>query len=94
MLQRARAALPRNATITAALDQLEAVATAIVESGAQCSLDLADLPGLDYHTGLVFVAYLQGTTHVSSPAAAATTASAKRSPGQCPRTAGDRFLVR
>ncbi|HOB01033.1 MAG TPA: ATP phosphoribosyltransferase regulatory subunit [Casimicrobium huifangae] len=64
VLQRARAALPRNATITAALDQLEAVATAITESGAQCSLDLADLPGLDYHTGLVFVAYLQGTTHV------------------------------
>jgi ATP phosphoribosyltransferase regulatory subunit len=22
------------------------------------------LPGLDYHTGLVFVAYLQSTTHV------------------------------
>jgi ATP phosphoribosyltransferase regulatory subunit len=64
VLQRARAALPRNATITAALDQLEAVATAITEAGAQCSLDLADLPGLDYHTGLVFVAYLQNTTHV------------------------------
>ena len=64
VLQRARAALPRNATITVALEQLEAVAVAITESGAQCSLDLADLPGLDYHTGLVFVAYLQGTTHV------------------------------
>ena len=64
VLQRARAALPRNATITAALDQLEAVAAAIADAGAQCSLDLADLPGLDYHTGLVFVAYLSGTTHV------------------------------
>ncbi len=64
VLQRARAALPRNATITAALDQLDAVATAITDAGAQCSLDLADLPGLDYHTGLVFVAYLSGTTHV------------------------------
>ncbi len=64
VLQRARAALPRNATISAALDQLEAVAAAITDAGAQCSLDLADLPGLDYHTGLVFVAYLQRTTHV------------------------------
>ena len=64
VLQRARAALPRNATITAALDQLDAVATAISEAGAQCSLDLADLPGLDYHTGLVFVAYLADTSHV------------------------------
>jgi len=64
VLQRARAALPRNATISAALDQLEAVAAAVTDAGAQCSLDLADLPGLDYHTGLVFVAYLQGTTHV------------------------------
>jgi ATP phosphoribosyltransferase regulatory subunit len=64
VLQRARAALPRNAEITAALDQLEAVAAAVMDAGAQCSLDLADLPGLDYHTGLVFVAYLQGTTHI------------------------------
>ena len=64
VLQRARAALPRNATITAALDQLDAVASAITEAGAQCSLDLADLPGLDYHTGLVFVAYLADTSHV------------------------------
>lgn len=64
VLQRARAALPRNAAITAALDQLEAIAAGITEAGAQCSLDLADLPGLDYHTGLVFVAYLQNTTQV------------------------------
>jgi ATP phosphoribosyltransferase regulatory subunit len=64
VLQRARAALPRNAEITGSLDQLDAVATAVEKSGAQCSLDLADLPGLDYHTGLVFVAYLQNTTHI------------------------------
>ncbi|MCC7067944.1 MAG: ATP phosphoribosyltransferase regulatory subunit [Burkholderiales bacterium] len=64
VLQRARAALPRVTTITVALDQLETIAAAIVDAGAQCSLDLADLPGLDYHTGLVFVAYLQGTTTV------------------------------
>jgi ATP phosphoribosyltransferase regulatory subunit len=63
VLQRARAVLPRNADIAAALDQLEAVAAAIAEAGAQCSLDLADLPGLDYHTGLVFVAYLQNSAH-------------------------------
>jgi ATP phosphoribosyltransferase regulatory subunit len=65
VLQRARAVLPRNVDITAALDQLEAVAAAIAESGAQCSLDLADLPGLDYHTGLVFVAYLQNNSHAA-----------------------------
>jgi ATP phosphoribosyltransferase regulatory subunit len=64
VLQRARAVLPRNVEITAALDQLEAVAQAISKSNAQCSLDLADLPGLDYHTGLVFVGYLQNTTHI------------------------------
>jgi ATP phosphoribosyltransferase regulatory subunit len=70
VLQRARAALPRNAEITAALDQLEAVANAVEASGAQCSLDLADLPGLDYHTGLVFVAYLQNTSQSTSPVVA------------------------
>ncbi|TAG78389.1 MAG: ATP phosphoribosyltransferase regulatory subunit [Burkholderiales bacterium] len=64
VLQRARAALPRNATVSGALDQLEAVSSAIEAAGAQCSLDLADLPGLDYHTGLVFVAYMQNTSHV------------------------------
>jgi ATP phosphoribosyltransferase regulatory subunit len=64
VLQRARAALPRNADVTAALDQLEAVSKAVEAAGAQCSLDLADLPGLDYHTGLVFVAYMQNTSHV------------------------------
>ncbi len=66
VLQRARASLPRNADVTAALDQLDAVSAAIVDSGAQCSLDLADLPGLDYHTGLVFVAYLQNTSPTTS----------------------------
>jgi ATP phosphoribosyltransferase regulatory subunit len=66
VLQRARTVLPRNATIVAALDQLEAVASAIEAAGAQCSLDLADLPGLDYHTGLVFVAYLQNSAATES----------------------------
>jgi ATP phosphoribosyltransferase regulatory subunit len=64
VLRRARATLPSNAEIVSALDQLEAVAKAVEAAGAHCSLDLADLPGLDYHTGLVFVAYMQSTSYV------------------------------
>jgi ATP phosphoribosyltransferase regulatory subunit len=64
VIAEARTVLPDNAAIRAALTQLEVVCNAIEGSGAQCSVDLADLPGLDYHTGLVFVAYLQDTTHI------------------------------
>ncbi len=64
VLADARKTLPANAEINTALDQLETVCDAVETAGAKCSVDLADLPGLDYHTGLVFVAYLSETSHV------------------------------
>ncbi len=64
VLSEARKSLPHHKDVTAALDQLEKVCTTIEAAGAKCSVDLADLPGLDYHTGLVFVAYLSETSHV------------------------------
>ncbi len=64
VLANARESLPSNSDIDAALDQLTKVCAAVEAKGAKCSVDLADLPGLDYHTGLVFVAYLSDTSHV------------------------------
>lgn len=63
-LAEARNVLPATDEVSAALDQLAHVCAAVETAGAKCSVDLADLPGLDYHTGLVFVAYLSETSHV------------------------------
>jgi ATP phosphoribosyltransferase regulatory subunit len=64
VLSEARTTLPKSTEISAALSQLTDVCMAVEAAGTKCSVDLADLPGLDYHTGLVFVAYLSETSHV------------------------------
>lgn len=64
VLARARAVLPADPAILAALDELDAIAAALPD--LPLSFDLADLRGYDYHSGLVFAAFC-GT----SPAAVA-----------------------
>jgi ATP phosphoribosyltransferase regulatory subunit len=58
ILAKSRAVLPDIEEIRAALDDLEALAANC--SGVTMSIDLAELRGLHYHTGIVFAAYCQG----------------------------------
>ena len=57
-LERARATLPRLAGVTAALDDLDALA----QSAGSCdvTIDLADLRGSHYESGAMFAAYVPG----------------------------------
>lgn len=57
IIDRARARLPKLPRIGAALDQLAAIAEG---SGADVSIDLADLHGYRYLTGLTFAAHVEG----------------------------------
>lgn len=57
VIERARASLPELPAITAALDELQRLATG---SGASVSFDLADVHGYRYHTGVTFAVYVQG----------------------------------
>ena len=56
----ARAALPAVPRITAALAALERLVTALADQGARVSLDLADIRGYHYHSGVMFSAYCPG----------------------------------
>lgn len=58
VLARARAILPAQPQIEAALDALEQVAAAV--ESLPVAFDLADLRGYHYHSGVVFAAYTQG----------------------------------
>jgi ATP phosphoribosyltransferase regulatory subunit len=58
VIERARGVLPADAAITAALDELAALA-ALYTSGV-LQFDLADLTGYYYHTGVMFAAYCSG----------------------------------
>ncbi|MBL8385538.1 MAG: ATP phosphoribosyltransferase regulatory subunit [Burkholderiales bacterium] len=58
VLEEARRALPAIASIHAALDDLAALSRAI--DGAEVSVDLAELRGYQYHSGVVFAAYAAG----------------------------------
>lgn len=58
ILEKARAVLPANRRIAAALTELEGLATAL--EGLPFSFDLADLRGYHYHSGVVFAAYCDG----------------------------------
>lgn len=55
VLEEARAVLPAWPEVLAALDELKAVADAL--DGLPISIDLADLRGYHYHSGVVFAAY-------------------------------------
>ncbi|MBP9218325.1 MAG: ATP phosphoribosyltransferase regulatory subunit [Sterolibacterium sp.] len=57
-IERARACLPVLPAITRALDELQTLAQAL--EGLPLSIDLADLRGLHYHSGIVFAAYAAG----------------------------------
>jgi ATP phosphoribosyltransferase regulatory subunit len=57
VLARARSTLPRYAEIGAALDDLSALAS---DHDGALSIDLADLRGYHYHSGVVFAAYCPG----------------------------------
>ena len=56
-LARARRELPQLAEIHAALDDLAAL---VADNGVAMSIDLADLRGYHYHSGVVFAAYCAG----------------------------------
>ena len=58
MLIEARAVLPDLPRIHAALDEIETLAAAI--TCAKVSVDLAELRGYQYHSGVVFAAYGEG----------------------------------
>ena len=57
VIGRARATLPRHHEILAALDDLERLSG---DNGLPVSIDLADLRGYHYHSGVVFAAYVPG----------------------------------
>jgi ATP phosphoribosyltransferase regulatory subunit len=43
-----------------AIDQLEVVVDSIIEKGVTVYLDLGEMPGYHYHTGIVFAGYVEG----------------------------------
>jgi ATP phosphoribosyltransferase regulatory subunit len=58
VLDRARTSLPDIAEVRRALDDLATLAASC--EGVEISIDLAELRGLHYHTGVVFSAYCEG----------------------------------
>ncbi|MDO9012695.1 MAG: ATP phosphoribosyltransferase regulatory subunit [Gallionella sp.] len=61
VLARARKLLPEDAEISAALDDLQAVSVKLQPFVASVGIDLADLRGYHYHSGMVFAAYHTGS---------------------------------
>ena len=57
VLARARKQLPEYAQIVAALDALQTIYSALQPQVSSVGIDLADLRGYHYHTGMVFAAY-------------------------------------
>ncbi len=58
VLERAERELPKHDAISAALDELRTLTARM--QGAQVSIDLAELRGYQYHSGVVFAAYCEG----------------------------------
>ena len=61
VLARARKLLPELAEITAALDALQNVSNKLQPLVSRVGIDLADLRGYHYHSGMVFAAYHAGS---------------------------------
>lgn len=61
VLQRARQLLPDDAEVHAALDQLQRAAEQLQPLAAGIGIDLAELRGYHYHSGMVFAAYHAGS---------------------------------
>jgi ATP phosphoribosyltransferase regulatory subunit len=58
VIERARALLPASPAIGRALDELAFLAAQV--SGVDVAIDLADLRGYQYHSGVMFAAYVEG----------------------------------
>jgi ATP phosphoribosyltransferase regulatory subunit len=61
VIERARRELPANPAIAAALDVLDDLARRCVEPGVKVSVDLAELGGFNYESGLAFAAFTAGS---------------------------------
>ena len=61
VLQRARQVLPDYEEVRAALDQLQQAAAQLQPLAASIGIDLAELRGYHYHSGMVFAAYHAGS---------------------------------
>ena len=61
VLKRARKLLPNNAAVQAALNELEQAATQLGPLAHSIGIDLAELRGYHYHSGMVFAAYHAGS---------------------------------
>jgi ATP phosphoribosyltransferase regulatory subunit len=62
VLTQARQNLPKTAAVKAALEELERLCAAITNlpNSPQLNLDLSDLKGYQYHSGVMFAAYVEG----------------------------------
>ena len=61
VLARAKAALNgAPASVLHAIEQLESIIAALADSEVTIYLDLGEIPGYHYHTGVVFAGYVQG----------------------------------
>ncbi len=62
VLEQARQNLPKTAAVKAALDELERLSAAVtnLSNSPQLNLDLSDLKGYQYHSGVMFAAYVEG----------------------------------
>jgi ATP phosphoribosyltransferase regulatory subunit len=61
VLARARKALPKHSGITLALDDLQTISGKLKPLVSSVGIDLADLRGYHYHSGMVFAAYHAGS---------------------------------
>ena len=61
VLKRARVQLPRLPQIDAALTDLERLTATMGANGVQLSIDLAELGGFNYESGIVFAAFAKGS---------------------------------
>lgn len=61
VLARARRSLPDYPEVRSALDDLQAVSAKLQSSVSSVGIDLADLRGYHYHSGMVFAAYHAGS---------------------------------
>ena len=60
VLAKAKKVLPKHAAIDQALVDLERLVAAVsISSGLELSIDLADLRGYQYHSGVMFAAYVE-----------------------------------
>ncbi len=61
VIARARQTLPADAEVSAALDALEQAAARLKPYAQTIGIDLAELRGYHYHSGMVFAAYHEGS---------------------------------